>query len=367
MNIGVPKEIKTEEKRVAVTPAGVSAFASAGHGVFIEKGAGTGSGIADEDYTRAGANVVATPEEAWGCAMVLKVKEPLPSEYRYLRPDLVLFTYLHLAAAKELTDALLSSGTVAIAYETIQLPDGSLPLLSPMSEVAGRLSVQVGAHCLEAANGGMGILLSGVSGVKPAEVVILGAGVAGNNACFVAAGMGAHVTILDNNPAKLRYISDVLQGKVTTLYANAANLEDAVLRADLVIGTVLRPGAKAPRLVSEQLVRRMKKGSAVIDVAVDQGGCIATTRVTTHAQPTYLLHGVVHYAVANMPGAVPRTSTFALTNSTLHYALDLAAKGWRTACGDDRSLLLGVNTAHGKLTCKAVAEALSYDYTELVL
>jgi alanine dehydrogenase len=367
MKIGVPKEIKEEEMRVAITPAGVTVLAGAGHTVLVEHNAGVGSGISDEEYKKAGAAIVSKASDAWGCEMVMKVKEPLPEEYGYLRSDLVLFTYLHLAASQQLTDVLLASGVVAIAYETIQLPDRSLPLLSPMSEVAGRLSIQAGAHCLEASNGGMGILISGVSGVKPAEVIILGAGVAGNNACHVAAGMGAHVTILDIDPAKLRYISDIMRGRITTLYSNEANIEESLLKADLVVGTVLRPGAKAPKLVNEGLVKRMKKGSAVIDVAVDQGGCIATTKATTHARPTYIMHGVVHYAVANMPGAVPRTSTFALTNVTLSYELEIANKGWEKACRENHSLYLGVNTAHKKLTYQAVADSFSYEYSELKL
>lgn len=367
MIVGVPKEIKTEEKRVAMTPAGVNAMVSAGHTVLVEKDAGVGSGIGDEDYIKYGAKIVNSADEAWGAEMVIKVKEPLPSEYKYLRPDLVLFTYLHLAASKELTDAMMQSGVCGIAYETIQLTDRSLPLLIPMSEVAGRLSIQAGAYCLEAHHGGSGILLPGVSGVRPAEVVIIGAGISGQNACQVASGMGAHVTILDINTAKLRYIADTSFGKVTTLYSNAANIEDAVIKADLVIGSVLLPGAKAPNLVSEELVKKMKKGSAIVDIAVDQGGCIETTIATTHDKPTYIKHDVVHYAVANMPGAVPRTSTFALTNVTLSYALDIANKGWQKACKDDPALLLGINTVDKKLTYKAVADAFNYQYTALEL
>ena len=365
MIIGVPKEIKTEEKRVALTPSGVNAFVTAGHTVLVEKNAGVGSGIQDSDYEKYGAKIVDAASDAWGAEMVIKVKEPLPSEYQFLRKDLILYTYLHLAAARELTDELIKSETCGIAYETIQLPDGSLPLLAPMSEVAGRLSIQMGAYCLEAHHGGSGILLSGVSGVKPADVVIIGAGVSGQNACHVAAGMGANVTILDIDPAKLKYVADVMRGRVSTLYSNAANIEEAVLDADLVIGSVLVPGAKAPHLVSEDLVKRMKKGSAIVDIAVDQGGCVETTKATTHADPTYILHDIVHYAVANMPGAVPRTSTFALTNATLSFGLEIANKGWEKSCTDNQAIKLGVNTTGGKVVCRGVADAFNYECTLL--
>ncbi len=327
MKIGVPKEIKAEENRVAITPAGVSALTSHGHTVFVEKGAGLGSGITDQEYIAAGAQSLPTKEDVWKQAeMIIKVKEPLGPEFDLIR-DHILFTYFHLAADIELTKKLLATNVKAVAYETIQLADGSLPLLAPMSEVAGRLSIQMGARCLESIGGGKGILLSGVSGVPPAKVVVLGAGIAGSNACYVAVGMGARVSILDINPAKLRYIHDVMGGHVVTVMSNLANIEEEVLSADLVVGTILIPGAKATKLVTREMIKKMKRGSAIVDISVDQGGCVETTHPTTHKDPTYIVDGVVHYAVANMPGAVPRTSTFALTNSTLSYALDIANKG----------------------------------------
>lgn len=365
MKVGVPKEIKAEENRVALTPAGVSAFVGHGHKVFVEKGAGLGSGLADEEYVDAGAKILPDKEAVWSEAeMIIKVKEPLGPEFDMM-DDQILFTYLHLAADIELTKKLLNTGITGIAYETIQLSDNSLPLLAPMSEVAGRLSVQMGARCLEAISQGMGILISGVSGVPPAKVVILGAGIAGSNACFVAVGMGARVSILDINPSKLKYIHDVMGGHVVTIMSNRANIEDEVLLADLVIGSVLIPGAKAPKLVTRDIISKMKKGSAVVDIAVDQGGCFETTRATTHSNPTYIIDGVVHYAVANMPGAVPRTSTFALTNSTLSYALDIADKGVERAIEEDKALKKGVNIIDGKLSCEAVADAFQMDCIEL--
>jgi len=361
MKVGVPKEIKAEENRVALTPAGASAFVSHGHDVYIEKGAGLGSGLTDEEYIAAGAKILPTKEDVWDeSEMIMKVKEPLGPEFD-LMTDQILFTYLHLAADEELTKKLLEKNITGIAYETIQHADGSLPLLAPMSEVAGRLSIQMGARCLEAIGGGMGILLSGVSGVPPAKVVILGAGIAGANACFVAVGMGARVSILDINPAKLRYIHDVMGGHVVTVMSNRANVEEEVLSADLVVGAVLIPGAKAPSLVTRDMISRMKKGSAIVDIAVDQGGCIETTKPTTHANPTYVVDDVVHYAVANMPGAVPRTSTFALTNATLSYGLDIADKGVEKAIADDSELKKGVNIIDRKVSCRAVAEAFGMD------
>ena len=365
MKVGVPKEIKAEENRVALTPAGASAFVSHGHDVYIEKGAGLGSGLTDEEYIAAGAKILPTKEDVWNDSeMIIKVKEPLGPEFD-LMTDQILFTYLHLAADEELTKKLLKTNITGVAYETIQDSEGSLPLLAPMSEVAGRLSIQMGARCLEAIEGGMGILLSGVSGVPPAKVVILGAGIAGANACFVAVGMGARVSILDINPARLRYIHDVMGGHVVTVMSNRANIEEEVLSADLVVGAVLIPGAKAPSLVTRDMISRMKKGSAIVDIAVDQGGCIETTKPTTHSNPTYIVDDVVHYAVANMPGAVPRTSTFALTNATLSYGLDIADKGVEKAIAEDPELKKGVNIINKKLSCKAVADAFKMDCIEI--
>ncbi len=365
MKVGVPTEIKAEENRVALTPAGAAAFVSHGHNVFIQKGAGSGSGLTDEEYQAAGAKILPDKEAVWAeTDMIIKVKEPLGPEFDLMEKQ-ILFTYLHLAADEELTKKLLKTNIVGIAYETIQLTDKSLPLLAPMSEVAGRLSVQMGARCLEAISGGSGILISGVSGVPPAKVVILGAGIAGSNACFVAVGMGARVTILDVNPVKLRYIHDVMGGHVVTVMSNRANIEEEVLSADLVIGSVLIPGAKAPKLVTRDMISRMKKGSAIVDIAVDQGGCMETTKPTTHSDPIYIVDDVVHYAVANMPGAVPRTSTFALTNATLSYALDIADKGVEKAVKDDNALMKGVNVMDGNVTCSAVADAFDMDCVDL--
>lgn len=366
MIIGIPKETKKEELRVAITPAGVSAFVAHGHKVLIEKGAGVGSGILDKEYRKAGAAVINDSDSIWEKAdMILKVKEPLESEYPLIRKDQIIFTYLHLAANKNLTQHLIKSGAVAIAYETIQLDNGSLPLLAPMSEVAGRLSIQVGAQCLEAKNGGKGILLSGVSGVAPAKVVIIGAGIVGINACHVASGIGAHVSILDINPTRLAYVYDIMKGSVTTIMSNHANIEEEVLSADLAIGAVLIPGAKTPKLVTRDMVRRMKPGSAIVDIAVDQGGLFETTRPTTHDNPAYITHGVVHYCVANMPGAVPRTSTYALTNSTLSYALALADQGFELSMGSNKALKKGLNIYKGRITLSAVAEAFGMDYEEV--
>ncbi|MBN2225408.1 MAG: alanine dehydrogenase [Deltaproteobacteria bacterium] len=365
MKVGVPKEIKAEENRVALTPAGVSALVGHGHTVLVEKGAGVGSGLLDDEYMAMGARILPTKEDVWDQAeMIIKVKEPLGPEFGLIK-DHILFTYFHLSADLELTKKLLATDVKAVAYETIQLADGSLPLLAPMSEVAGRLSIQMGARCLESIGGGKGILLSGVSGVPPAKVVILGAGIAGSNACFVAVGMGARVSILDINPAKLRYIHDVMGGHVVTIMSNGANIDEEVMSADLVVGTILIPGAKAPKLVTRDMIKRMKKGSAIVDISVDQGGCTETTKPTTHSQPTYIVDDVVHYAVANMPGAVPRTSTFALTNSTLSYALALADKGLDGAINDDPALKKGVNILNKRLTYQAVAEAFNMEYSEL--
>ena len=364
MIIGVPKEIKTEENRVAVTPTGVAGFVARNHQVLIEKGAGSGSGLADANYQAAGATIVDTAKEVWDRAdMIMKVKEPQESEFPLLRPGLILFTYLHLAAAESVTRALLDRKVTAIAYETIQLDDGSLPLLAPMSEIAGRLSIQVGAWCLQAENGGRGILLGGASGVRPANVVIIGAGMSGTAACQVAAGMGAYVSILDINPTKLRYVHDILGGHVTTLMSNRANVEEAVVGADLVIGSVLIPGAQAPKIITRALVRRMKPGAAFVDIAIDQGGCAETSRPTTHSNPIYVEEDLVHYCVTNMPAIVPNTSTYALTNSTLTYGLELANRGFPQALVRNKALAKGLNTFNGKITYEGVANALNLPFT----
>ncbi|GMW03276.1 MAG: alanine dehydrogenase [Candidatus Hydrogenedentota bacterium] len=358
MIIGVPKEIKPGEARVGLVPAGVSAYIAHGHSVIVERGAGVGSGIPDDAYAQAGARLVSDAADVWNQAeLVVKVKEPLQEEYDFLRDGLVIYTYLHLASNEALTRALMASGTTAVGYETIQTADGQLPLLIPMSEVAGRLSVQKGAFCLEAHAGGRGILLCGASGVRPANVVILGAGVAGQNACYMAVGMGARVTLMDINPARLRYVHDVMGGRVTTLMSHRAAVEEEVADADLVIGSVLIAGARAPVVVPESVVRAMRPGSAIVDLSIDQGGCIATSRATTHAEPTYLKHGVVHYCVSNVPGAVPRTSTYALTNVTISYGLAIADNGVEQAARQDSALRLGLNVHQGKVLHPGVAAA----------
>jgi alanine dehydrogenase len=355
--VGVPREVKPEENRVALTPSGVGAFVAHGHAVLIEHGAGEGSSLPDHLYADAGARIV-DAETVWrDAALVLKVKEPMPEEHRFLRPGLILFTYLHLAATPPLVTVLRERRVRALAYETLQLEDGSLPLLAPMSEVAGRLAVQVGAWCLQAENEGRGVLLSGASGVRPANVVILGAGIAGTNACRVAVGVGAHVSILDVNPAKLRYVHDILGGHVTTVMSNRANIDEEVLSADLVIGTVLIPGALAPKLVPRNLVRAMRRGAALVDVSIDQGGCAETSRPTTHTSPTYVEEGVVHYCVTNMPGIVPHTSTYALTNATLSYALALADQGFEAALRASAALRHAANVVDGEVTHPAGAAA----------
>ena len=365
MIVGVPKEIKPDEARVGLAPSGVAAFVAHKHKILIEKGAGLGSGIDDRAYARAGATIVNSAKRVWSDAeLVIKVKEPLDDELDWMHEGQVLYTYLHLASNRALTEALLARKVTGVAYETIQLEDGTLPLLTPMSEVAGRLAVQAGAQALERINGGVGMLLGGVSGVKPANVLILGAGVSGCNACFVATGMGAQVTVLDVNPARLRYLHDIMGGHVTTVMSNKATIAEEVAQADLVIGAVLIPGARAPVLVTKAMVRAMRPGSAVVDLSIDQGGCIETCHPTTHHAPFYILHGVVHYAVSNMPGAVPRTSTYALTNVTLGYGLSIADLGIDQAAENDRVLRKGVNTYKGKLTCRAVAEAFSMPCSE---
>jgi alanine dehydrogenase len=358
MRIGIPTEVKDNEYRVAITPAGVHELTGRGHEVYVQAGAGAGSSITDADYAAAGAKVLDAADEVWGQAeLLLKVKEPIASEYRFLRPDLVLFTYLHLAADRALTLALAESRTTAIAYETVQLPDRSLPLLAPMSEVAGRLAPQVGAYCLERAHGGRGVLLGGVSGVYAAKVVVIGAGVSGMNAAAIALGMQAEVIVLDKDIDKLRAADRIYQGHLQTVASNSYEVEKAVVDADLVIGAVLVPGAKAPVVVSNELVSRMKPGSVLVDIAVDQGGCFEDTRPTTHHDPTFRVHESVFYCVANMPGAVPNTSTYALTNVTLPYAVALADSGWQEAVRRDPALAAGVNVHDGAVVCGPVAEA----------
>ncbi|SDH78527.1 alanine dehydrogenase [Paenibacillus naphthalenovorans] len=367
MIIGIPKEIKSNENRVALTPGGAAMLKAAGHIVLIETGAGAGSGFSDEDYAKEGAVLIPEAAEVWAKSeMIMKVKEPLPQEFIYFREDLTLFAYLHLANEQLLTEALVRTKMTAIAYETIQMPNGSLPLLTPMSEVAGRMSVQVGAQFLEQFYGGRGILLGGVPGVPPADVIILGGGIVGTNAAKMALGLGANVVVIEKNADRIRYLDDVFHGRIRTLMSNPYNIANAVQKADLLIGAVLIPGAKAPKLVTEEMVKQMKPGAVIVDVAVDQGGSIATVdRVTTHSQPTYVKHGVIHYAVANMPGAVPRTSTLALTNVTIAYALELAGKGVTRALYGNGPLKHGVNTYRGHVTHSAVAEAAGLPYTGL--
>ena len=365
MRIGVPKEIKNNENRVAMTPAGVVNLLKSGHEVFIETGAGEGSGFSDDDFRLAGARIVSHPSEAWDAEMVMKVKEPLQEEYRFFREGLILFTYLHLAPEPGLTKALIEKKVTGIAYETIQLDNGSLPLLTPMSEVAGRMAPIIGAQFLQKVHGGEGILLSGVPGVQRGRVTIIGGGVAGTNAAKTAIGLGAEVTVIDLNPVRLRQLDDIFGNELTTLMSNPYNIAEALKHSDLVIGAVLIPGARAPRLVTEEMVKSMPQGAVVVDIAIDQGGIFETTdRITTHDNPTYEKHGVVHYAVANMPGAVPRTSTVALTNVTVPYALKIADKGVRNACQEDSSILKGINTLGGHVTYKAVAEAQGLEYAE---
>jgi alanine dehydrogenase len=358
MIVGVPREIKNREYRVAITPAGVHELARHGHEVVIESGAGVGSSIPDEDFTAAGAKMLPTADDVWQTAeLVLKVKEPVAEEYHRMRRDQVLFTYLHLAASRPCTDALLSSGITSIAYETVQLPDRSLPLLAPMSEVAGRMAPQVGAHHLQRDGGGRGVLMGGVSGVYAAKVVVLGAGVSGMNAAAIALGMQAEVLLLDLNVARLRSADAIYQGHLQTVASNTYEIERAVIDADLVIGAVLVPGARAPKLITNDLVARMKPGSVLVDIAIDQGGCFEASRPTTHDDPTYRVHDSVLYCVANMPGAVPHTSTYALTNVTLPYIAAIADRGWRDALRADPALALGLSTHEGALTCQPVADA----------
>ena len=356
--VGVPKEIKTAEHRVAMTPDGVRELERAGIDVFIETGAGAGASFTDDDYRAAGADIVPTAADAWSQQMVVKVKEPKPEEFTYLRDDLVLFTYLHLAAYPEVAKALVAAGTTAVAYETVQTANGALPLLAPMSEVAGRLAPQMGAHYLERHNGGRGVLMGGAPGVQPAKVVVLGAGNVGWNAAWIAAGMEAEVVIVDKNLDRLRWVDQINKGRIVTLASNRGALERNIADADLVIGAVLVAGGRAPVVVTDDMVRAMKPGAVIVDVAVDQGGCIETTHETTHTDPVYVVHGVLHYAVGNMPGAVPHTSTYALTNATLPYQLELALHGPARAARRDPALALGFNTVAGQVTNEPVAEFL---------
>jgi alanine dehydrogenase len=366
MKVGVPKEVKNHEYRVAITPAGVNELVKDGHEVVIEHEAGVGSSLPDVDFVAAGANILPTADDVWQEAdLILKVKEPVPEEYHRMRKDQVLFTYLHLAASRECTDALLKAGITAIAYETVQLPDGSLPLLAPMSEVAGRMAPQCGAHHLQRDGGGRGVLMGGVSGVYAAKVVVLGAGVSGMNAAAIALGMQSEVLLIDKNVSRLRQADAIYQGHCQTIASNAYEIERAVIDADLVIGAVLVPGAKAPKLISNELVSRMKSGSVLVDIAIDQGGCFEDSRPTTHANPTYRVHDSVFYCVANMPGAVPHTSTYALTNVTLPYAVEIANRGWQAALRRDPAFALGLNTHDGAVTCAPVAEAHDLPLTSL--
>ncbi|MEY4130656.1 MAG: alanine dehydrogenase [Actinomycetota bacterium] len=366
LTVGIPKEIKPEEHRVAITPDGVRELEQHGAEVLVETNAGADSSITDAEYERAGAEIVSSAAEVWARSqLICKVKEPLESEFAYFRPDLLLFTYLHLAAYPKVADALLAAKTTAIAYETVQTDSGSLPLLAPMSEVAGRMSVQIGAHYLERHNGGRGVLLGGAPGVRPARVVVLGAGNVGWNAAWMAAGLEAEVDLLDRNIDRLRYVDQIQMGRITTITSNRGAVERSIAEADLVIGAVLVPGGRAPVVVSEDMVRTMKKGAVIIDIAIDQGGCIATSHETTHSNPIFEKHGVVHYAVGNMPGAVPNTSTHALTNATLPYLAELAREGFVKAVKADRALARGVNIVDGHIVNGAVAEALQKPFKDL--
>jgi alanine dehydrogenase len=363
--VGIPKEVKNNEFRVSTTPAGVHSLVIAGHTVFVEKSAGVGSAITDAEYVKAGATILDTADDVWAKSeMIIKVKEPIAEEYHRMRKGQILFTYLHLAASRECTDAIVKSGITAIAYETVEV-NGQLPLLAPMSEVAGRMSIQEGAKYLEKPMGGRGVLLGGVPGVKPAEVLVLGGGIVGTQAAKMAAGLGARVTMMDISLPRLRQLDDIMPANVETMISNEYNVRNAIKTADLVIGGVLIPGAKAPKLITRDMLPSMKKGAVIVDVAIDQGGCFETSKPTTHAEPCYEVDGVVHYCVANMPGAVPYTSTLALTNATLPYAVQLANKGWKKACADSNELKLGLNVINGKVVYKGVAEAFNLEYTEV--
>ena len=366
MIIGVPKEIKNNENRVALTPAGASELIKHGHTLYVQKTAGEGSGFSDSEYQAAGANILNTIEEVYAIAeMIIKVKEPIESEYSLIKKDQLLFTYFHFASYEPLTHAMIERGAVCLAYETVEKADRSLPLLIPMSEVAGRMSIQEGAKYLEKPMGGRGVLLGGVPGVKPAEVLVLGGGIVGTQAAKMAAGLGARVTMMDISLPRLRQLDDIMPANVETMISNEYNVRNAIKTADLVIGGVLIPGAKAPKLITRDMLPSMKKGAVIVDVAIDQGGCFETSKPTTHAEPCYEVDGVVHYCVANMPGAVPYTSTLALTNATLPYAVQLANKGWKKACADSNELKLGLNVINGKVVYKGVAEAFNLEYTEV--
>jgi alanine dehydrogenase len=366
MIVGILKEIKTEENRVCMTPAGVEVMRQNGHEVLVEKNAGIGSGFDNKAYLTAGAEIIDTPKEIFErVKMVMHVKEPLPAEYDLIRKDQIIFTYLHLAAAEELTQVLIKSGSVGIAYETIQKEDGSLPLLTPMSEVAGRMAIQQGAKYLEMAHGGHGVLLGGVPGVDPGTVVIIGGGVVGTNAAKMACGLGAKVYILDMNLERLRYLSDVMPSNCFLLMSKPTTVRRLLKEADVVVGAVLIPGAKAPRLITREMLKTMKKGAVLVDVAIDQGGCFETSKATTHGEPIYTVGGVVHYCVANMPGAVPKTSTLALTNATLPYAVEIANKGWEKAMQENPEIKLGANVVKGKVTYEGVAEAFGLELTPI--
>ncbi len=364
MIIGVPKEIKNNENRVGLTPAGVSAFAKANHSVFVQATAGNGSGFSDEEYSAAGATILATIEEVYGKAeMIIKVKEPIEKEYPLIKEGQLLFTYFHFASYEPLTMAMIERKATCLAYETVEKKDRSLPLLVPMSEVAGRMSIQEGAKYLEKPMGGRGILLGGVPGVKPAQVLVLGGGIVGTQAAKMAAGMAADVTIMDISIPRLRELDDILPANVKTVFSNEYNIREAIKTSDLIVGAVLIPGAKAPHLITREMLGLMRKGTVLVDVAVDQGGCIETCKPTTHENPTYEIDGIIHYCVANMPGAVPYTSTLALTNATLPYALQLANKGWKQACTDNEELRLGLNVVDGKVVYKGVSDAFNLPYT----
>ena len=366
MIIGVPKEIKNNENRVALTPAGASELIKHGHTLYVQKTAGEGSGFSDSEYQAAGATILNTIEEVYAIAeMIIKVKEPIESEYSLIKKDQLLFTYFHFASYEPLTHAMIERGAVCLAYETVEKADRSLPLLIPMSEVAGRMSIQEGAKYLEKPMGGRGVLLGGVPGVKPAEVLVLGGGIVGTQAAKMAAGLGARVTMMDISLPRLRQLDDIMPANVETMISNEYNVRNAIKTADLVIGGVLIPGAKAPKLITRDMLPSMKKGAVIVDVAIDQGGCFETSKPTTHAEPCYEVDGVVHYCVANMPGAVPYTSTLALTNATLPYAVQLANKGWKKACADSNELKLGLNVINGKVVYKGVAEAFHLEYTEV--
>jgi len=366
MIIGVPKEIKTDENRIALTPAGALELIKHGHSVYVQSTGGDGSGFPDEKYIESGAKILPTIEEVYEIAeMIIKVKEPIESEYKLIKKDQLVFTYFHFASYEPLTHAMIDSGAVCLAYETVELPDRSLPLLVPMSEVAGRMAVQEGAKYLEKPQQGRGILLGGVPGVPPAKVLVLGGGIVGTQSAKMAAGLGATVTILDINLSRLRYLADVMPANVNTLYSSEYTIRELIQDHDLIVGAVLIPGAKAPSLISRDMLKTMRPGTVMVDVAVDQGGCFETTKPTTHKDPIYIIDEVVHYSVANMPGAVPYTSTIALTNATLPYAIQLANKGWKQACADNVPLRLGLNVVNGKVVYRAVAEAFDLEYTPL--